>query len=99
MSERRIGIIMNGVTGRMGLNQHLVRSILAIRKQGGVDAGGRVAADSRSDSGGAQCREAGADREGTWRGALDDGPARRAGQSGGHDLLRRAVDRAARAAA
>ena len=36
MSERRIGIIMNGVTGRMGLNQHLVRSILAIRKQGGV---------------------------------------------------------------
>lgn len=36
MSPRRIGIIMNGVTGRMGLNQHLVRSILAIRKQGGV---------------------------------------------------------------
>src|SRR5215469_8644337 len=28
---------MNGVTGRMGLNQHLVRSILAIRKQGGVE--------------------------------------------------------------
>src|ERR1700676_99018 len=36
MSEQRIGIIMNGVTGRMGLNQHLVRSILAIRKQGGA---------------------------------------------------------------
>jgi predicted dehydrogenase len=36
MNERRIGIIMNGVTGRMGLNQHLVRSILAIRKDGGV---------------------------------------------------------------
>ena len=36
MSETRIGIIMNGVTGRMGLNQHLVRSILAIRRQGGV---------------------------------------------------------------
>src|SRR5215475_7461073 len=27
---------MNGVTGRMGYNQHLVRSILAIRDQGGV---------------------------------------------------------------
>ena len=27
---------MNGVTGRMGTNQHLVRSILAIRAQGGV---------------------------------------------------------------
>src|SRR5438045_3285035 len=36
MSEKRIGIIMNGVTGRMGLNQHLVRSVLAIRSQGGV---------------------------------------------------------------
>ncbi|MFP3960473.1 MAG: Gfo/Idh/MocA family protein [Spirochaetaceae bacterium] len=34
--DRRIGIIMNGVTGRMGTNQHLVRSILAIREQGGV---------------------------------------------------------------
>jgi len=31
-----IGIIMNGVTGRMGTNQHLVRSILAIREQGGL---------------------------------------------------------------
>lgn len=37
---RVIGIIMNGVTGRMGYRQHLVRSILAIR-----DAGGLVAAD------------------------------------------------------
>jgi predicted dehydrogenase len=36
MNERRIGIIMNGVTGRMGLNQHLIRSVLAIRKQGGL---------------------------------------------------------------
>jgi predicted dehydrogenase len=36
MTERRIGIIMHGVTGRMGMNQHLIRSILAIRKQGGV---------------------------------------------------------------
>ncbi len=36
MSIHHIGIIMNGVTGRMGTNQHLIRSILAIRKQGGV---------------------------------------------------------------
>jgi len=35
----RIGVIMNGVTGRMGTNQHLVRSILAIRQQGGVRLG------------------------------------------------------------
>lgn len=36
MADRRIGIIMNGVTGRMGTNQHLVRSIAAIRADGGV---------------------------------------------------------------
>ena len=36
MQTRRIGIIMNGVTGRMGTNQHLLRSIVAIMKQGGV---------------------------------------------------------------
>src|SRR5690349_8784662 len=36
MSEVRLGIIMHGVTGRMGMNQHLIRSIVAIRKQGGV---------------------------------------------------------------
>jgi predicted dehydrogenase len=32
----RVGIIMNGVTGRMGTNQHLMRSIVEIIKQGGV---------------------------------------------------------------
>ena len=36
MSEKRVGVIMHGVTGRMGMNQHLIRSILEIRKQGGV---------------------------------------------------------------
>ena len=36
MTERRIGLIMNGVTGRMGMNQHLIRSIAAIRAEGGV---------------------------------------------------------------
>jgi len=36
MADQRLGIIMNGVTGRMGTNQHLVRSILALRAQGGV---------------------------------------------------------------
>ena len=36
MKERKVGIIMNGVTGRMGTNQHLMRSIVAIIRQGGV---------------------------------------------------------------
>jgi predicted dehydrogenase len=39
MRERKIGIIMNGVTGRMGTNQHLMRSIVEIIKQGGVLVG------------------------------------------------------------
>ncbi len=36
MTTHRLGLIMNGVTGRMGTNQHLVRSICAIRDEGGV---------------------------------------------------------------
>jgi predicted dehydrogenase len=36
MKIHHVGIIMNGVTGRMGLNQHLRRSIYAITQQGGV---------------------------------------------------------------
>lgn len=39
MRQHRVGIIMNGVTGRMGTNQHLIRSILAIRSAGGVRIG------------------------------------------------------------
>ena len=38
-TRRTVRIAMNGVTGRMGYRQHLVRSILAIREQGGVDLG------------------------------------------------------------
>ncbi|MBV9085380.1 MAG: Gfo/Idh/MocA family oxidoreductase [Acidobacteriaceae bacterium] len=36
MTTHEVGIIMNGVTGRMGLNQHLRRSVAAVREQGGV---------------------------------------------------------------
>ena len=39
MKTRSIGIIMNGVTGRMGSNQHLLRSIVPLIKQGGLKAG------------------------------------------------------------
>ena len=49
MGGNTIGIVMNGVTGRMGLNQHLVRSIVAIRAQGGVRDARRHSADARSD--------------------------------------------------
>jgi predicted dehydrogenase len=39
MAIHTLGIIMNGVTGRMGTNQHLLRSIKAIIDQGGVSLG------------------------------------------------------------
>lgn len=36
MTTQRLGLIMHGVTGRMGMNQHLIRSIVALRKEGGL---------------------------------------------------------------
>ncbi|WP_086842269.1 Gfo/Idh/MocA family protein [Amycolatopsis kentuckyensis] len=36
MNQSSIGVLLNGVTGRMGYRQHLLRSVLAIREQGGV---------------------------------------------------------------
>ena len=36
MTRKVILVALNGVTGRMGYRQHLVRSLLAIREQGGV---------------------------------------------------------------
>ncbi len=36
MAQRTVRVIMNGVTGRMGYRQHLVRSVLAIRADGGM---------------------------------------------------------------
>src|SRR5262245_26027409 len=71
-TQRRLGIIMHGVTGRMGMNQHLIRSILAIRKQGGVllSDGSRVMPDPiligrNADKIAALARTHGVDRHGT----------------------------------
>jgi predicted dehydrogenase len=41
LTTHHIGVIMNGVTGRMGMNQHLLRSIVAIIKEGGVKVNDR----------------------------------------------------------
>ena len=56
MAQQRLGIIMNGVTGRMGMNQHLIRSIVAIRDQGGVALEERRPGDAGSDPGRPQRR-------------------------------------------
>jgi len=75
MSEKRLGIIMNGVTGRMGKNQHLIRSILEIMEAGGLELadGSRVMPDpilGGRDAGrvGALAREHGLGR---WTNDLD----------------------------
>jgi predicted dehydrogenase len=69
VAVHRLGIIMHGVTGRMGLNQHLIRSILAIRAQGGVTLpnGDQVVPDPilvgrNSEKLSALCREYGIER-------------------------------------
>lgn len=59
---------MNGVTGRMGRNQHLARSIMAIRNEGGVACGGDrlwpepVLVGRNADRLGEVAKEAGLDR-------------------------------------
>ncbi|HEX9230690.1 MAG TPA: Gfo/Idh/MocA family oxidoreductase, partial [Jatrophihabitantaceae bacterium] len=76
MSDR-LGVVMNGVTGRMGYRQHLVRSVLAIRDEGGVELsdGSRVQLDpvlvGRSE---AKVREI-AERHGVERWSTDLGAA------------------------
>ncbi|KAF0121810.1 MAG: oxidoreductase, partial [Xanthobacteraceae bacterium] len=69
---RTLGVVMNGVTGRMGTNQHLVRSVAAIRAQGGVKLsdGTRVQLDPiligrNADKVAALARANGVDRWGT----------------------------------
>ena len=62
MSRRVVRVAMNGVTGRMGYRQHLVRSILAIREQGGVDLADGTVVDARADTGRPQRGAAAGDR-------------------------------------
>jgi predicted dehydrogenase len=73
MSTQRLGIVMHGVTGRMGLNQHLVRSIRAIREQGGVKlaSGDRVMPDPILIGRGAERMEALAKAHGGLRWGTD----------------------------
>ncbi|HLS55478.1 MAG TPA: Gfo/Idh/MocA family oxidoreductase [Zeimonas sp.] len=73
MSAQRLGIVMHGVTGRMGLNQHLIRSIRAIREQGGVKlaSGGRVMPDPILIGRGAERMEALAKAHGGLRWGTD----------------------------
>ena len=40
MTVTKVGIIMNGVTGRMGTNQHLLRSLVPIIEEGGLPISG-----------------------------------------------------------
>ena len=73
MSDRSLGVVMNGVTGRMGYRQHLVRSVLAIREQGGVLLERRYPGPARAGAGRPQRAQAAeiAERHGSTRWTTD----------------------------
>ena len=81
-----IPVVMNGVTGRMGYNQHLVRSVLAINADGGVPlSGGRAVRLAPVLVGRSEARlRAIADRHGIadWTTSLDDALKNIAGTGG-----------------
>ena len=89
MTTKRLGLIMNGVTGRMGLNQHLIRSIIAIRDQGGVllANGDRMMPDPILVGRDADKVERA--RQALQRRALVDRSRQGAGRQERYDLLRR----------
>ena len=97
MSRTPIGIAMNGVTGRMGYRQHLLRSILAIREQGGCQlADGTVLWPEPLLVGRSEDKlRAIAERHGLtrWTTSLEKALAERRHR----DLLRRPADQRARA--
>ncbi len=88
MTTKRLGLIMNGVTGRMGLNQHLIRSIVAIRDQGGVllSNGDRMMPDPILV--GRDADKVEAPGQALQRAALDHRSRQGAGRQERHDLLR-----------
>ena len=89
MTDRTLRIIMNGVTGRMGYRQHLVRSILAIRDDGGVELAGRRPDPGRTGAGRPQPRQAGRARRAARRRRVDHRPRRSPRRRQRDDLLRR----------
>ena len=87
---------MNGVTGRMGYRQHLVRSILAIREQGGVPLGDGERVLARAGPGRPQRGQAGRARRAARHRRLHHRPRRRPGRPALRDLLRRPGDQGPR---
>ena len=99
MAQRRIGIIMHGVTGRMGLQPASGPLDRGDPRAGRGRARQRRPADARSDPGRAQRRQGRGAGRGARHRALDDRPRRGAGQPGRHAVLRRRHDADARRAA
>ena len=100
MAQQRLGIIMNGVTGRMGTNQHLIRSIMRDPRRRAASRsknGDRVMPDPILVGRNAD-KVAGA-RQGARHRALDHRSRRGARGQERHDLLRRRVHAASRRAA
>ena len=89
MTEKRLGIIMHGVTGRMGTNQHLdrARSRRSARRAASRSRTARASCPTRSSSGGVRKLRALAKAHGIERGRDRSRPGAR--EQGGHRVLRR----------
>ncbi len=83
MSRKVLHVALNGVTGRMGYRQHLVRSLLSIREQGGVRLADGTAVYPEPILVGRNEERLRDDRRAARPAALDDQPRRGAGRSRG----------------
>ena len=70
MATRTLRIAMEGVTGRLGTNQHLIRSVLAIRNEGGLPLRNGDRLDARAGAARPQPGEAVGARRRAWRAGL-----------------------------
>jgi hypothetical protein len=75
MSERRIGVIINGATGRMGTMQHMA-GLLAITAEGGLRPPQRRPPDPGAAAGRPRRRAAASVGGGTRQPTLDHQPDR-----------------------
>ena len=90
MSRKVVHVAVNGVTGRMGYRQHLVRSLLSIRDQGGVPLDDGTVIYPEPVLVGRERAAAAGHRRAARPGALDDQPGRGPVRPGVSSLLRRA---------
>ena len=92
MARKVVHVALNGVTGRMGYRQHLVRSLLAIREQGGIALDDGTSLYPEPVLVGRSEEQAARDRRAARPVPLDHQPGRGARRPGRRRLLRHPGD-------